>query len=64
MTLIFSICSIFYAVFYLILSFLNTNVDYVDNILSINLKSINTAIENVNKGGHQLTYEDYMFNVQ
>ena len=65
MTLIFSICSIFYAVFYLILSFLNTNVDYVDNILSINLKSINSAIESVNRqNGDRLTYEDYMFNVQ
>ena len=63
MTIIFSVCSVFYAIFYLILSLFNTNIDYVDNILSINLKGVDSAIEDINNS-HKLTYEDYMFNVQ
>ena len=65
MTLAFSVCSILYAAFYIMLSFFNTNVEYVDNILSINFKSIDGAIENIShKDDHKLTYEDYMFNVK
>jgi glycerophosphoryl diester phosphodiesterase len=64
MTIVFSVCSILYAIFYLILSFLNINVEYVDNILSINFKSINNAITNMESDNHKLIYDDYMFNVQ
>ena len=65
MTVAFSICSILYATFYAILLFLNINIDYVDNILSINLKNINNRFENWNiEKNQKLTYGDYMFNIQ
>ena len=64
MTIIFSVCSILYAIFYIILSFSNINIEYVDNILSINLKSVNNAIANIENDNHKLIYDDYMFNVQ
>lgn len=65
MTIIFSICSILYALFYTILSLININLEYVDNILSINLKGINNTINNIEKSdNYKLIYDDYMFNVQ
>ena len=65
MTIIFSVCSILYAMFYIILSFLNINIEYVDNIVSINLKDINNVVENLrDEDNHKLTYDNYMFNIQ
>jgi hypothetical protein len=64
-TITFSIFSVLYAIFYLILLFSNANIEYVDNILSINLRDIGNAIENIEDSkNHKLTYDNYMFNVQ
>ena len=65
MTITFSICSVLYAMFYLVLVFSNANIEYVDNILSINLKDVSNAFEKIgDSNDNNLTYDDYMFNIQ
>ena len=65
MTIIFSACSILYAIFYITLSLLNFNLEHVDNILSINFKSISNVVDNIkDEEKHRVTYDDYMFNTQ
>lgn len=66
MTLFFSISSILYAAFYVIVLFFNIDVDYVENVLSLNLSQLVKKSEenNITKDDWVLTYEDYMFNVQ
>ena len=61
MTILFSASSIFYAMFYIILNLFGVSIDYVDNILSLNLQRIN--FENQNTESKKL-YSDYIFNVQ
>ena len=64
-TIVFSICSVLYALFYIILPFCGKNIEYTDNILSINFKTINNSLENTNnENPHKMTYNDYMFNEQ
>ena len=64
-TIVFSICSVLYALFYIILPFCVKNIEYIDNILSINFKTINNSLENTNNENlRKLTYNDYMFNEQ
>ena len=63
MTIIFSTCSVFYAIFYLILSFVNPNIEYVDNIISLNFKGINNAGDTL-WNDNKLIYNDYIFNTQ
>ena len=65
MTLIFSICSIFYAFIYTSILCFNANIDYVDNVISINLNNIIKWINNDDLWDDGiLTYDDYMFNVK
>ena len=64
-TIVFSICSVLYALFYIILPFCGKNIEYTDNILSINFKTINNSLDNTNnENPHKMTYNDYMFNEQ
>lgn len=64
-TIVFSICSVLYALFYIILPFCGKNIEYIDNILSINFKTINNSLENTNdENPHKMIYNDYMFNEQ
>ena len=62
MTIIFSSCSIFYALFYLVLAFGSINIEYVDNILSLNLKGLNNSVE-IPWIDNKLIYEDYIYKV-
>lgn len=65
-TLFFSISSILYAAFYTVILCFHIDVDYVDNVISINLKQMakNNEIENVVEDDGTVTYDDYMFNVE
>ena len=62
-TIIFSSCSVLYAIFYLVLSFVNANIEYVDNILSLNFKSVNNVVDTL-WNNHKSVYNDYIFNTQ
>jgi hypothetical protein len=49
MLIVFSICSILYALFYAIIGFDCININYVENILSLNMETIkknDLSIEN------------------
>lgn len=65
-TLFFSISSILYAAFYTVILCFHIDMDYVDNVISINLKQMakNNEIENVVEDDGSVTYDDYMFNIE
>ena len=65
-TLFFSISSILYAAFYTVILCFHIDVDYVDNVISINLKQMakNNEIEKAIEDDGTVTYDDYMFNVE
>lgn len=63
-TLFFSVSSILCAVFYIGILCYNVDVDYVDNVITLNLNQLIKNSQNNVVEDSSVTYNDYIFNVQ
>ena len=59
MLIVFSICSTIYAIFYVVITFSNINISYVENIISLNIQKIKEytpSLDNGESDGRQKGY--------
>ena len=63
-TLFFSVSSILCAIFYIGILCYNVDVDYVDNVITLNLNQLIKNRQNNVVEDSSVTYNDYIFNVQ